>query len=106
MIEWTQTLLERPGRTLEFYLCGTRLIMTNDCENVKAIMSTQVRIQFFNSIFVSAFFVIVDGTFSLMRASFCSSQITGRDTSSMKYFLALWENLSLPVRPVFSLNYV
>ncbi|KAL1988541.1 hypothetical protein VTN96DRAFT_8936 [Rasamsonia emersonii] len=39
--EWTQTLLDHPGRTIDIYVLGTRLVLTDDCDNMKAIMSSQ-----------------------------------------------------------------
>ena len=40
--EWTREILQVPGRTVEFHMLGTRLVVTDEPENVKAIMSTQV----------------------------------------------------------------
>jgi hypothetical protein len=35
-------VLEENGRTVELHLAGARLVLTDDCENVKAIMFSQV----------------------------------------------------------------
>jgi hypothetical protein len=40
--EWTREILQVPGRTVELHMMGTRLILTDEPDNVKAIMSTQV----------------------------------------------------------------
>jgi hypothetical protein len=42
LIEWTREILKDAGHTVELHLIGTRLLMTDDPENFKAIMSTQV----------------------------------------------------------------
>jgi hypothetical protein len=42
LFEWTREILEVPGRTVELYMMGTRLVLTDEPENLKAIMSTQV----------------------------------------------------------------
>ncbi|KAI9820042.1 MAG: hypothetical protein M1827_006613 [Pycnora praestabilis] len=39
--EWSRNLLNVPGRTTELHMLSVRLIMTDDVENIKAIMSTQ-----------------------------------------------------------------
>ncbi|ETI28303.1 hypothetical protein G647_00752 [Cladophialophora carrionii CBS 160.54] len=39
--EWARELMNNPGRTCELYIAGTRLIMTDDCDNIRAIMYGQ-----------------------------------------------------------------
>ena len=41
--DWVRTILNVPGHTVELRLLGTRLVMTDDADNIKALMSTQVR---------------------------------------------------------------
>ena len=40
--EWTQRVLARPGRTVEFNILNRRIIMTDDRENIKTIFATNV----------------------------------------------------------------
>lgn len=40
---WTKDLLEKNNHTMELRMLGTRLIMTDDAENIKAIQDTQVQ---------------------------------------------------------------
>lgn len=40
--DWARTILNVPGHTRELRLLGTRLVMTDDADNIKALMSTQV----------------------------------------------------------------
>lgn len=42
VLEWTQSTLNVPGRTVELQLPGTMMIMTDNIENIRAVMSTQV----------------------------------------------------------------
>jgi hypothetical protein len=44
LYEWTNEILQVPGRTVELNLMGSRMILTDNPENVKTIMSTQVRL--------------------------------------------------------------
>ncbi|KKA22030.1 Cytochrome P450 [Rasamsonia emersonii CBS 393.64] len=64
--EWTQTLLDHPGRTIDIYVLGTRLVLTDDCDNMKAIMSSQfsdyVKGRFVHDLFES---VLGDSVFTI-----------------------------------------
>jgi hypothetical protein len=40
--EFTQEFLEVPGRTVELVMVGQRMVVTDDPENIKAIMFTNV----------------------------------------------------------------
>lgn len=44
LYEWTNEILQVPGRTVELNLMGSRMVLTDNPENVKTIMSTQVRL--------------------------------------------------------------
>lgn len=46
LYEWTNEILQVPGRTIELNLMGSRMVLTDHPENVKTIMSTQVRLEF------------------------------------------------------------
>lgn len=39
---WSQRLLEKNNHTMELQMFGEKLVMTDDPENIKAIMDTQV----------------------------------------------------------------
>ncbi|KAJ4288043.1 hypothetical protein N0V90_012059 [Kalmusia sp. IMI 367209] len=41
VLEWTQEALNIPGRTVELRLVGMNMIMTDNIDNIRAIMSTQ-----------------------------------------------------------------
>ncbi|KAL1963263.1 hypothetical protein VTN77DRAFT_8486 [Rasamsonia byssochlamydoides] len=63
--EWTQTLLDHPGRTIDIYVLGNRLVMMDDCDNIKAIMSSQfadyIKGKFVHELFAS---VLGDSVFT------------------------------------------
>ena len=40
--DWVRSVLNVPGHTVELRFLGTRLVMTDDADNIKALMSTQV----------------------------------------------------------------
>ena len=40
--DWVRSVLNVPGHTVELRLLGTRLVMTDEADNIKALMSTQV----------------------------------------------------------------
>lgn len=42
VLEWTQSTLNVPGRTVELNLAGATMVMTDNVENIRAMMSTQV----------------------------------------------------------------
>ncbi|KAF2108102.1 cytochrome P450 [Lophiotrema nucula] len=41
VLEWTQKILDVPGRTVELRMVGVNIIWTDSVENIRAIMSTQ-----------------------------------------------------------------
>jgi hypothetical protein len=41
-LEWTRKTLNIPGRTVEVFMLGNNMIMTDDIDNIRAIMATQV----------------------------------------------------------------
>lgn len=43
IFEWNETVLNVPGRTVDLRLLGSSTIMTDNVENIRAIMSTKVR---------------------------------------------------------------
>ncbi len=43
---WTKGMLEDYNHTMELRMLGTRLVMTDDPENIKAIQDTQVLYQY------------------------------------------------------------
>jgi hypothetical protein len=43
VLEWNQKILNVPGRTVEIHMVGVSMIMTDNVENIRAIMSTQVK---------------------------------------------------------------
>jgi hypothetical protein len=42
VLEWTQKILNVPGRTVEIRVPGISMIMTDNIDNIRAVMSTQV----------------------------------------------------------------
>lgn len=50
LYEWTNEILQVPGRTIELNLMGSRMVLTDHPENVKTIMSTKVRFNFDKSV--------------------------------------------------------
>lgn len=40
--EWTRQILNVPGRTVRLNMLGIEVLMTDDSENTKAILSTKV----------------------------------------------------------------
>jgi len=42
VLEWNRKILCVPGRTVEVRMVGMSMIMTDNIENIRAIMSTQV----------------------------------------------------------------
>ena len=42
ILEWTQKILDIPGRTVDVRILGTSIIWTDNIENIRAILSTQV----------------------------------------------------------------
>ncbi|RAO69194.1 uncharacterized protein BHQ10_005206 [Talaromyces amestolkiae] len=44
LYEWTNEILQVPGRTIELNLMGSRMVLTDHPENVKTIMSTQAKV--------------------------------------------------------------
>jgi hypothetical protein len=40
--EWTRDILQLAGHTAELHMMGVRLVLTDEPENVKCIMSTKV----------------------------------------------------------------
>jgi hypothetical protein len=46
VLEWTRDTLNVPGRTVELNLGGTKMVMTDNVENIRAMMSTQVVLDF------------------------------------------------------------
>lgn len=45
-LEWTRDILNNAGRTVELDMLNNRVVVTDNPENIKAIMSTQVRPRF------------------------------------------------------------
>jgi hypothetical protein len=41
ILEWHQKVLDVPGRTVEVNLIGTSMVLTDNIDNIRAIMSTQ-----------------------------------------------------------------
>ena len=39
---WTRQILDVPGRTVSLGMCGISLVITDDPENIKAVLSTKV----------------------------------------------------------------
>ena len=52
--EWTRQILEVPGRTVRLNMLGIEVLMTDDAQNTKAILSTKVS----RSIFRPAIYII------------------------------------------------
>jgi hypothetical protein len=42
ILEWTRNTLNIPGRTVEVFILGNNMIMTDHIESIRAIMATQV----------------------------------------------------------------
>lgn len=42
LLEWTQDILDVPGRTVDLPLVGSSIVITDNIDNIKAVMSTQV----------------------------------------------------------------
>lgn len=41
-VEWTRQLLIENNHTVELHMLGTKLLLTDDPENIKAVQDTQV----------------------------------------------------------------